>query len=191
MTDRAAVLAALDRLLRAMPRNTDLILVAEAVGSISTEEQRQSLDMALQQGLAILAELEATAPACRVTAEFPYCVYAHRRDGRIFYIGKGRPNRPFERRDRTDRWDQEARHGYEVVFLGWYETEKEALEAESSFIWRLQPAANFHGIYHKPLVAEPVNGLAKPRGNTHLRLTNSFDKRAYQRDYMRRRRARA
>ena len=65
-----------------------------------------------------------------------FYTYAHTKpDGTIFYIGKGKDRRAWVTRNRTPHWKNiVAKHGYEVVILGEYEDEKQALAEEIELI---------------------------------------------------------
>lgn len=79
----------------------------------------------------------------RVPPDARYCVYSHAIDGEVFYIGKGRPIRPFEKQCRNYLWHAKTKgRGYEIEILGWYDNEQQALDAEADLILMFRPSCN-------------------------------------------------
>lgn len=66
-----------------------------------------------------------------------YCVYLHKRktDGVVFYVGSGRPERPYWSGGRTKDWSSTVeKFGYEVEIILSNLTKQEAIERETEFI---------------------------------------------------------
>lgn len=67
-----------------------------------------------------------------------YCVYFHKsnKSGEVFYVGKGRPNRPYENRNRSKDWYNFVKesNGFTADIVKSNLTNKEASELESSII---------------------------------------------------------
>lgn len=75
-----------------------------------------------------------------------YYVYQHRRKdtNEIFYIGKGRGYRAWNRNSRNSYWNHiVSKHGYTVEILKDFEDESEAYSLEVELIKNVNPVANF------------------------------------------------
>lgn len=73
-----------------------------------------------------------------------YCVYLHRYEETVFYVGQGRPQRPFEKERRHPAWQaMVASVGtYEVDIVFWTTDQEEALQEEARLIQLWQPSCN-------------------------------------------------
>lgn len=72
------------------------------------------------------------------------CVYSHRIDGEIIYIGMGVASRPFDKAGRTAAWKAlvEKNGSYDVEILGWFDNVQAASQEERKQIMLHQPIAN-------------------------------------------------
>ncbi len=77
----------------------------------------------------------------------PYCVYVHRIQGVVFYVGQGTPSRPYAQTARPDRWRElvEAAGAYEVEIVETFITREGALSLERHLFDLYQPEANSWG----------------------------------------------
>src|SRR5262245_26194889 len=73
-----------------------------------------------------------------------YCVYTHADNGTVFYVGKGRPYRPFEASRRNRKWVDfvSTLDTYEVEIVLWMNDNAEATKEEARLIRLLRPACN-------------------------------------------------
>ncbi len=74
-----------------------------------------------------------------------YCVYYHKHGDRVFYVGAGTSERPFNRNSRTAFWwkfIKKLNNEYEVEIVRWFNTRSQALKFEAQEIARLQPIMN-------------------------------------------------
>lgn len=92
--------------------------------------------------MAIQAGTQKTAKI-KVESE-KFCVYVHRSDGEIFYIGMGSASRAFEKAGRTSIWKAiVAKAGkYDVEILAWFDSEDLASKEEKRLIQENKPIAN-------------------------------------------------
>lgn len=91
-----------------------------------------------------------------------FCVYIHSAGGRIIYVGQGVYTRPFSMgRGRNYVWRKlvEGVDVIEVQIVGWYDTQREALDVEVRLIRELNPAANW---------PTPQRPRLKPRHNREM-----------------------
>jgi hypothetical protein len=83
-----------------------------------------------------------------------YCVYAHRKRGKIFYIGSGVPSRAFAML-RSKQWLKQAKgaSSIEIHILRWFDNRKAAYDYEAQLVRKHLPPANvikFFGQGWKP-----------------------------------------
>jgi hypothetical protein len=73
-----------------------------------------------------------------------YCVYVHSYQGTVFYIGKGRPYRPFESSRHNRTWTDfvSAVDSYDVEIVLWTNDAKEARHVEAQLIREQHPLCN-------------------------------------------------
>jgi hypothetical protein len=73
-----------------------------------------------------------------------FCVYAHRHDTTIFYIGQGRLERPFQQSNRNARWHHYVKRigWYTIEILGYFDTQTAAINEEVRLLKALQPLCN-------------------------------------------------
>lgn len=75
-----------------------------------------------------------------------YCVYYHRHQGVIFYVGSGATQRPYMFKQRGSHWRKFVHENelkeIEVEIVRWFDTSKEALAFERREIERLLPLGN-------------------------------------------------
>lgn len=73
-----------------------------------------------------------------------FCVYVHRANGQVIYVGKGVSSRPFEITRRSEKWVEAVRvaGGFDVEILEWFDSEAEALLQEARTIQDLKPTCN-------------------------------------------------
>lgn len=76
-----------------------------------------------------------------------YCVYLHKVKNQVrpLYVGKGDSGRPFSSRGRSQDWRKHVDQNsgiIDVLVLGWFETEAEALVFEKDQIKNLNPICN-------------------------------------------------
>jgi NUMOD3 motif len=73
-----------------------------------------------------------------------YCVYLHRQGETVFYVGKGRPYRPFEASRRNRKWVDlvSTLDTYEVEIVLWTNDDTEARLEEARLIRLFRPACN-------------------------------------------------
>ena len=89
-----------------------------------------------------------------------FCVYLHRTDDGVFYVGQGKPTRPWCTSSRSEAWFNHVRAMddiYEVIVLSWHETRAEALEAERAAIREYLPTLN---VLHIPRPPKPPSPWA-------------------------------
>jgi hypothetical protein len=102
-----------------------------------------------------------------------FCVYTHSLNGTVFYVGKGRAQRPFEQRYRTAKWQAHVESiggAYDVTILAWFDSEQGATQAEIEKIKELRPCCNsVHNAPPKPPSAPPRAPKKPPRPNRVLR----------------------
>lgn len=71
----------------------------------------------------------------RIKGKPRYRVYAHVRDGVVFYIGSGRGERPLARHPRSSAWHEYVGAGdFDVRILGEYTDRSEAIAHEACLI---------------------------------------------------------
>lgn len=78
--------------------------------------------------------------------EKPHYVYAHKHGADIFYVGKGKNTRAFTKSGRNNKWSSFVRkinHQYDVVELGRFKTNDEAIDYELKMIDLYKPSCNF------------------------------------------------
>ena len=65
-------------------------------------------------------------------------------DGQTFYVGHGRPQRPFNQGNRTPKWCAHVRKsgGYEVAIHAWTYDRAEAIEIERKISAARNPVCN-------------------------------------------------
>lgn len=78
-------------------------------------------------------------------AGFLYCVYTHSLNGDVFYVGQGKPRRPYDFSSRNHVWNEmvDSREDVEVRIVEWFRTQDDALTAERKLIRELRPRANY------------------------------------------------
>ena len=83
----------------------------------------------------------------RILSDKNWCVYLHRADGEVFYVGKGQAHRAVNNVQRNPVWHAviKAHRYFDVEIVAWFDTEAEALERESAEILRHTPRANKRG----------------------------------------------
>jgi hypothetical protein len=86
------------------------------------------------------------------------CVYSHSADGKVFYVGQGRSQRPYEQDGRALRWHahvEESGGGYEITIHTWTDDRAEALRIEREMIETHTPLCN--GREYVPAEAVPFS----------------------------------
>ena len=73
-----------------------------------------------------------------------YCVYVHRDGATVFYVGKGRPYRPFEASRRNRKWTDlvSTLETYDVEIVLWTNDNAEATKEEARLIRLWHPSCN-------------------------------------------------
>jgi hypothetical protein len=73
-----------------------------------------------------------------------YCVYLHRTGETVFYVGKGRPYRPFESSRRNRSWTDlvSTLETYDVEIVLWTNDNAEAAKEEARLIRLWKPSCN-------------------------------------------------
>lgn len=77
--------------------------------------------------------------------KYKVCVYMHSIGGKVFYIGKGTPDRPFGFDHRNEIWHRivvDNGNRFEVKILEWFDNSELAREHEEREIKLWQPEAN-------------------------------------------------
>lgn len=78
-----------------------------------------------------------------IPADGEYCVYVHRWYDEVFYVGKGRPHRPFSRASRNKLWWERTKgRMYTVEIVKWFKTDEAACVYERELIFELRPSCN-------------------------------------------------
>ena len=80
-----------------------------------------------------------------------YCVYTHSHRGKVVYIGKGIPQRPFDLNARSKRWLEffNTKESVQIDIVGWFDDEKKAIEKERKLIRKFQPICNTNHLNNK------------------------------------------
>ncbi len=97
----------------------------------------------------------------RVEIEGTYCVYIHKLDGKIFWVGHGNLRRPYIFSNRSRYWKdyvQDRKQDVEIEIIKYFEDKKEAYEYEIEY--SIQMREN----------GEPVQGLIGHKLNDELKL---------------------
>ena len=105
-----------------------------------------------------------------------FYVYIHKTFDldQIFYVGKGKERRAWERRSRNKYWQNiEQKHGFKVEIVKNNLEESEALRLEVDLIERYRPKANFtkggqrtSGFKHDPKMGVHRNQLTRDRNKS-------------------------
>lgn len=93
-----------------------------------------------------------------------YCVYSHSIAGKVFYVGKGKSDRPFARVSRNKAWNKitEAAGSFDVEIIQWFDHNRDALVREAAEIKLSKPAANMvHNGYLPPKRCAEKTNLAQ------------------------------
>jgi DNA-binding CsgD family transcriptional regulator len=92
-----------------------------------------------------------------------FVVYAHSIGGEVFYVGHGKPTRPFDLGGRNLLWREAVTRAtkYEVAILSHHATKEAANIAEMDAIERLSPRAN---IRRRRKPRKPRDPTTKQRG---------------------------
>ncbi len=81
-----------------------------------------------------------------------YCVYHHKHDGEVFYVGMGNRLRPFKTESRSAYWTEFVSaigKKHEIEIVKDFKKRSEALKYETEEINRLLPYVNILGIVNK------------------------------------------
>lgn len=75
---------------------------------------------------------------------YKFCVYAHRLQGTLIYIGKGRAPRALASTQRNSKWRDAVKNTgvFDLDILGWYESSEEAARFEKQYIKEHKPLCN-------------------------------------------------
>lgn len=98
-----------------------------------------------------------------------WCVYSHSYEGKIFYIGKGRPQRPFELHGRNDIWIEFMKNKdyFDVSIVEWFLDERDAYTFERDIVDTLRPECNMQcsgyklSEEHKKAISDALTGITR------------------------------
>lgn len=92
-----------------------------------------------------------------------YCVYRHRIGKVVFYVGKGRAQRPFDFSNRNQDWHRVVSlYGrFTVEIAGWCSSDETARQAESfeTVVWR--PQENCERLLEAAVSGQPLRPLER------------------------------
>lgn len=79
-----------------------------------------------------------------VSTKHAYCVYTHSHNGIVFYVGKGRPYRPFDTSRRKGKWVEFVRtlETFDVEIVLWTSDNAIATQEEARLIREFRPCCN-------------------------------------------------
>lgn len=93
-------------------------------------------------------------------SEKAYCVYYHKNDDVVFYVGAGKSERPYVLAGRSDKWRKHVNSlprktfDVDIEIAAHFPSKQEALRFEREEIKRLKPIAN---VFDNPeLILEPL-----------------------------------
>jgi hypothetical protein len=91
------------------------------------------------------------------------CVYTHSTNGKVFYVGQGRPRRAYDRWCRNRRWLDHVKMvgDYETTIHAWTDDRSEAQRVESEMIAAHDPPCNVRKIDIRkyPISRDPLPQL--------------------------------
>jgi hypothetical protein len=88
---------------------------------------------------------EQSLPSCiTLHLQTRFCVYLHSYNSLVFYVGKGKPYRPFETSRRNHKWTEfvSSIDAYDVEIVLWTNDAEEAQLTEARLIRELAPPCN-------------------------------------------------
>lgn len=92
-----------------------------------------------------------------VQCQMQYCVYTHSHNGRVFYVGSGKLQRPFDMVRRSPKWKAYVAliQSYHIDIILLTNNVGELAEVESQFIRKFKPVCNFHRKKRKARIEKP------------------------------------